>query len=79
MITDIIPFIDGTYRTIATPDSRALSGLSMGGIQTLNVGLHNLGTFRWLAVMSSGWTSEQDRDFFYKSEAGKIPKSTTPF
>jgi len=25
----------------------ALSGLSMGGIQTLNIGLHNLGTFRY--------------------------------
>jgi len=74
MIKDIIPFIDSTYRTVATPDARALSGLSMGGIQTLNVGLHNLGTFRWLAVMSSGWTSEQDRDFFYKSEAAQIPK-----
>jgi len=36
----------------------------MGGIQTLNIGLHNLGTFRYLAVMSSGWTSEQDSEFF---------------
>ena len=46
----------------------------MGGIQTLNIGLHNLGTFRYLAVMSSGWTTEQDREFFYKTEAAKIPK-----
>jgi enterochelin esterase family protein len=74
MMKDIIPFVDSTYRTVATPDARALSGLSMGGIQTLNVGLHNLGTFRYLAVMSSGWTSEQDREFFYKAEAAKIPK-----
>ncbi len=74
MMKDIIPFIDSTYRTVATPDARALSGLSMGGIQTLNVGLHNLGTFRYLAVMSSGWTTEQDREFFYKAEAARIPK-----
>ena len=74
MLKDIIPFIDSTYRTVATPDARALSGLSMGGIQTLNVGLHNLGTFRWLAVMSSGWTTEPDRQFFYKAEAAQIPK-----
>ena len=45
----------------------------MGGIQTLNIGLHNLGTFRYLAVMSSGWISQQDRDFFFTSEAAKIP------
>jgi enterochelin esterase family protein len=74
MMKDIIPLVDSTYRTVATPDARALSGLSMGGIQTLNVGLHNLGTFRWLAVMSSGWTTEPDREFFYKAEAAQIPK-----
>jgi enterochelin esterase-like enzyme len=74
MMKDIIPFIDATYRTIGTPEGRALSGLSMGGIQTLNVGLHNLGTFRYLAVMSSGWTTEQDREYFYKTEAARIPK-----
>jgi enterochelin esterase-like enzyme len=74
MMKDIIPFVDATYRTIATPGGRALSGLSMGGIQTLNIGLHNLGTFRYLAVMSSGWTTEPDREFFYKTEAAKIPK-----
>ena len=45
----------------------------MGGIQTLNIGLHNLGTFRYVAVMSSGGSTEQDRDFFYKTEAAKIP------
>ena len=57
---------------MTTPSARAL-GLSMGGIQTLNVGLHNLGTFRYLAVMSSGWTTEADRNWFYTNEAGKIP------
>lgn len=74
MMKDIIPFIEANYRTLATPENRALSGLSMGGIQTLNTGLHNLGTFRYLAVMSSGWISEEDRNFFYTAEAAKIPK-----
>ncbi len=74
LLKDIIPFVEANYRTMGTADARALSGLSMGGIQTLNIGLHNLGTFRYLAVMSSGWVSEQDREFFYHSEAGKIPK-----
>ena len=74
LLKDIIPFVEANYRTMSTADARALSGLSMGGIQTLNIGLHNLGTFRYLAVMSSGWTTEQDREFFYKAEAAKIPK-----
>ena len=74
MMKDIVPFVDSTYRTAGTPDARALAGLSMGGIQTLNIGLHNLGAFRYLVVMSSGWTTEQDRESFYKAEAAKIPK-----
>lgn len=74
LMKDIIPFVDANYRTMSNPDHRALSGLSMGGIQTLNIGLHNLGTFRYVAVMSSGWTTEQDREFFYKTEAARIPK-----
>ncbi len=74
MIKDIIPFVEANYRVLANPEHRALSGLSMGGIQTLNIGLHHLGTFRYVAVMSSGWISEADRDFFYKSEAAQIPK-----
>jgi enterochelin esterase family protein len=73
MMKDIIPFVEASYRTLATPENRALSGLSMGGIQTLNTGLHNLGTFRYVAVMSSGWITEEDRDFFYKAEAARIP------
>ena len=74
LLKDIIPFVEANYRTTGTPDNRALSGLSMGGIQTLNIGLHNLGTFRYLAVMSSGWISEKDRESFYTTEAAKIPK-----
>jgi enterochelin esterase family protein len=74
LLKDIIPFVEANYRTVGTPDARALSGLSMGGIQTLNIGLHNLGTFSYIAVMSSGWISEQDRQFFYTHEAAKIPQ-----
>ena len=73
MIKDIIPFMQSHFRVKASPDDRALSGLSMGGIQTLNIGLHNLGAFRYLAVMSSGWVSDHDRQFFYDSQAAKIP------
>jgi enterochelin esterase-like enzyme len=74
LIKDIIPFVETNYRVLANPENRAISGLSMGGIQTLNIGLHHLGTFRYVVVMSSGWTTESDRDLFYKIEAAQIPK-----
>ncbi len=73
MLKDILPYVESHYRTQAKADDRAISGLSMGGIQTLNTGLHNLGTFSYVAVMSSGWISEEDRQFFYKGGADKIP------
>ncbi len=74
LMNDIIPFVQANYRTVDSADSRALSGLSMGGIQTLNIGLEKLGTFRYVAVMSSGWTSEDDRQAFYKSQSANFPK-----
>jgi enterochelin esterase-like enzyme len=77
MMKDIIPFMESHYRVKADPEDRALGGLSMGGIQTLNIGLHNLGTFRYLVVMSSGWISDADRQFFYTHEAARIPTYNT--
>ena len=73
LMKDILPYMQSHFRTKSTPEDRALSGLSMGGIQTLNIGLHNLGSFRYLAVMSSGWTTDRDRDAFFAAEAGRIP------
>jgi enterochelin esterase-like enzyme len=55
LIEEIIPFVQSRYRTPANPENRALSGLSMGGIQTLNIGLHHLDTFRYVAVFWWGW------------------------
>jgi enterochelin esterase-like enzyme len=73
LMKDILPYMQSHFRVKDSPDDRALSGLSMGGIQTLNIGLHNLGSFRYLVVMSSGWISDQDRQFFFTSEAARIP------
>lgn len=36
---DLIPFMDSNYATIADRDHRAMAGLSMGGMQTINIGL----------------------------------------
>ena len=74
LIQDIIPFVDSHYRTQADPEHRALGGLSMGGIQTLNIGLHNLGTFRSLVVMSSGWFPADRDTFFSGPDAARIPQ-----
>jgi len=51
----IIPFVERAYRAKTDSKNRALAGLSMGGIQTLYVGLNNTELFSWLGVFSSGW------------------------
>jgi enterochelin esterase-like enzyme len=53
LLNDLIPFIEKTYSVKADRESRALAGLSMGGGQSLNFGLGNLGTFAWVGGCSS--------------------------
>ncbi len=52
LLTEIIPTIDRSYRTIPDRDHRAMAGLSMGGGQTLQIGLTHLDTFAYLGVFS---------------------------
>ncbi len=54
-LKDILPFVDGHYRTKPTRENRALAGLSMGGFVVLNTGLTHLETFGELYVFSSGY------------------------
>ncbi|MGE5611753.1 MAG: alpha/beta hydrolase [Bacillota bacterium] len=58
-LQDILPYIDGHYRTRTNRESRAVAGLSMGGFVTLNTGLTHLETFGELYVFSSGYWPEQ--------------------
>jgi enterochelin esterase family protein len=53
-LTDILPYVEKHYRVYADRKSRALAGLSMGGGQTLNIGIPHLEQFAYLGVFSSG-------------------------
>ena len=53
LIKDIIPFMESHYSVKVDSESRALAGLSMGGGQSLNIGLANLETFAWVGGFSS--------------------------
>jgi enterochelin esterase family protein len=52
LLEEVIPLVDANYRTIADRDHRAMAGLSMGGGQTLSIGLKHLDTFSALGVFS---------------------------
>jgi enterochelin esterase-like enzyme len=52
--TEIIPYVESHYRTIADRPHRAIAGLSMGGTQTLNIAFADLEPFSVVGVFSSG-------------------------
>jgi enterochelin esterase family protein len=54
LVKEVIPFIDKNYRTIRNKDSRAVAGLSMGGMHTIQATNNNPGVFGWIAVWSAG-------------------------
>lgn len=55
LIEECMPLVEKTYRVVADADHRALAGLSMGGIQTLNAVIEHPELFRHVGVFSSGW------------------------
>jgi enterochelin esterase-like enzyme len=74
----IIPFVEKNYRAETSSGNRALAGLSMGGIQTLYVGINNSDLFSYLGVFSSGWIMPAQSDLadkqydFIKKNLDKI-------
>jgi enterochelin esterase-like enzyme len=60
LLGDVIPLIESSYRVQADQPHRAIAGLSMGGSQSLRIGLANLDTFAWIAPMSAGRLRSQD-------------------
>lgn len=55
LLKECIPFVEKNFRVKTDRNNRALAGLSMGGIQTLNTGIPHLDLFAYLGVFSSGW------------------------
>ena len=60
LIKDIIPTIDASYRTIADRNHRAMAGLSMGGMQTMQITLSNLDTFSYIGAFSGAFMPKGD-------------------
>jgi enterochelin esterase family protein len=54
MTTDLIPWVDKTFRTLSDQKNRAMAGLSMGAMQTRAVTLANLDKFSYIGLFSGG-------------------------
>lgn len=53
LLDDVIPTIESRYSADSDREKRALAGLSMGGGQSLNIGLAHLDRFAWIGGFSS--------------------------
>ena len=60
VISDLIPMVDATYRTIPDRTHRAIAGLSMGAGQAMQIGLSNLDKFAYIGSFSGGGTVRAD-------------------
>ena len=67
LMSDVVPYVEKNYRTLPGREQRAIAGLSMGGQQTLNVGLTNLDKFSQMGVFSSGWFGQDGATAFARS------------
>jgi enterochelin esterase family protein len=71
-VTDLMPYVEKTYRVIPDRASRAIAGLSMGGDQSLRIAIANLEKFGAVGVYSSGLIE------VFRSARGDAPATPPP-
>src|SRR5260370_15926477 len=62
LLGDVIPLIESSYRAYSDQPHRAIAGLSMGGSQSIRIGLANLDQFASVCPMSAGGIRAEDLD-----------------
>jgi enterochelin esterase family protein len=64
LIGEMIPQVERNYRVLTDRVSRAIAGLSMGGAESLYIGLNALDRFAWIGAFSTGGLGEEfDKTF----------------
>ena len=66
---ELIPYVDSHFRTVAKKDSRAMAGLSMGGMETHSITLARPEVFGWYGLLSGGTYNPKELE-----DAGLSPK-----
>jgi len=53
LLTEVLPQVESDYRVSKKRDERAITGLSMGGLESLSIGLMHPEMFGWVGGFSS--------------------------
>ena len=72
MINDIIPFIEGNFPVAKDSKHRAVAGFSVGGGQTLNIGLTNTDKFAYVCAYAPFTATDE----FKKNFTNWAPNAT---
>lgn len=64
VINDIIPFIESNYSVVSQSSGRAVAGFSVGGGQTLNIGLTNTDKFAYVCSYAPYTATEEFKKNF---------------
>ncbi|MEO5563308.1 MAG: alpha/beta hydrolase-fold protein [Chitinophagaceae bacterium] len=81
VINDIIPFIESNYPVQTNSSGRAIAGFSVGGGQTLNIGLTNIDKFAYICSYAPYTATEEFRKNFasWSPDADKMNKQLKLF
>ena len=74
LLSEIVPQVEGAYRVSARREDRAIAGLSMGGGESLSIGLTHPEMFAWIGGFSSAVVFDRFDDEFPGLD-GKQPPS----
>lgn len=70
---DLLPYVESHYRVLTDRRSRAIAGLSMGGMQTLSIAIPNLDKYSHIGIFSSGIFGSGSR-----KSAASTPQTSAP-
>ena len=81
VINDVIPFVEANYPVLTDSKNRAIAGFSVGGGQTLNIGLTNTDKFAYVCSYAPYPETEEFRKNFanYSPDAAKMNKQLKLF
>ena len=68
LLGSVFPYVEKTYRVLASQPNRAIAGLSMGGAETLRIAPRNIDKFAYIGVWSMGWHDHINPDFETRNE-----------
>jgi len=69
LFTEVMPAVEKNYRTQRDRNSRAIAGLSMGGAESLYVGLNALDKFAWIGSFSAGGSASDNEATYLKLDS----------